>query len=138
MRTPSYLGLATVVVLGCEAPKPVVFVRMDSTAYTRPATGNAHATFVVTNMGSAAAYMEGCPPPDFAVDSGAPGRWVGYSSGLACLSMPIDYQVLRPGQSSAGHFDWDWPATYRVRVYYGRDQTDRYALQSAGGAFQIR
>ena len=140
MRTPSYASLAALLVVGCEAPKPspLLLVRMDSAAYTRDSLRMAHAGFTVTNAGSAPAIIQGCPPPDFAVDTGATGRWVEYSSGRACLDLPISYQVVEPGDSARGQFSWDWPATYRIRVYYGRVEAPSDALQSAGGPFSIR
>ena len=138
MRTPCYVAFATLLVCGCEAPTPQLSVRMDSTAYNRDSDGLAHASFTVTNVGSAPAVTTGCPPPAFATDTGSPGRWSAYTGDQACENVLVTVQVLQPGQSVRGSFSWDWPATYRIRVYYSRDQADPGALQSAGGAFAIR
>jgi hypothetical protein len=111
---------------------------MDSTAYSRDTTGNAHASFTVTNVGSAPAFTVGCPPPDYATDIWASGQWKEYTGGPACEETPVTDQVLQPGQSSRGSFAWDFPATYRIRVSYGSDQAEPYGLESAGGPFAIR
>ena len=140
MRTPISIPFVALVMLGCEAPKagPLLFVRMDSTAYTRDSTGIARANFTVTNQGSAAAVYQGCPKPPFAVDSGAPGTWREYGINGCQGVVLLLWHALQPGESYRDTFAWDSPATYRIRVSYGPDESHPYASQAVGAGFTFR
>ena len=137
MRTPIFFAFAVLTAIGCQDPHgPMLVVQMDSAVYARDTTGRANAGFTVTNMGDTPAVYQGCPKPPFAVDSGAPGKWRGYSFNGCQGVVVVIWLALRPGESYRDTFAWDLAATYRIRVRYGPDQTHYH--ETVGAAFTFR
>jgi hypothetical protein len=112
---------------------------MDSTLYTRAASGNANATFTVTNVGDAPAYLEGCARPiTIIVYKATAGRWGEFVTTMRCQDPIAASLVLQPGESYRDGFAWDLPATYRLHVLYGTLPGGAYALHAPGAPFELR
>jgi hypothetical protein len=141
MRSRTFGALAALTVLACQDPRgPSLALQMDSTVYGRDSTGRSHAGFTVTNFGTTPAYLQGCPKPStIVVDTRHAGGWREFVSTEACLAIfsPAS-QVLQPGQSYTDSFPWDWPATYRIRLFYGPSPGNAYAMQTVGAPFMVR
>jgi hypothetical protein len=141
VRAPILYALAMLTVMGCQDPDgPSLLVQMDSTVYTRDTTGSATASFTVTNLGDAPAYLQGCGRPITLIFYYriTAGRWAAYGGGSACVLVTNASQVLRPGQSYRDVFGWDLPGTYRLHVLYGTLPGDAFALHAPGAPFELR
>ena len=141
MRTRICGALAVLGLLSCQDPHgPALMVQMDSTVYGRDSTGMAHAGFTVTNFGDAPAYQQGCErPATILVDRGTARGWAASFGAEGCMLGDVSLsQVLQPGQSYQDSCRWDLPGTYRVRVPYGSQPGDAYALEAVGPGFTLR